>query len=147
MRDDQTESSPTAEGETLSALERDYLRRALNFQPYIEKSPGDIEEQQAFQDILKRRAGAVHFGANCFVSPQAQIFTSYFSIGQNSWIASVLFDLRLWFKLLAPSGVLIGDDYGGFAGVRKAVSEVVDAENLIFKTDGQKFTLRPSAVR
>ena len=56
---------------------------------------------------------------------------------------SVIFDLRLWLKLLRPNGILIGDDYA-WAGVRKAVDQIVAEENVEKKIYGQKFTLRRS---
>ncbi len=54
---------------------------------------------------------------------------------------SVLFDLRLWIKRLAPTGVLIGDDYN-WPTVKRAVDEVVASSKLAFKLAGNKYTLR-----
>jgi acetyltransferase-like isoleucine patch superfamily enzyme len=53
---------------------------------------------------------------------------------------SVLFDLRLWVKQLAPGGVLIGDDYN-WPTVRRAVDEILSVERLAFHSFGQKFKL------
>ncbi len=59
-----------------------------NFQPWHAHSDHAKQEQNAFQELLRRRAGAKFFGANCFVATGAQILTSHFSIGQNSWVAA-----------------------------------------------------------
>jgi hypothetical protein len=57
---------------------------------------------------------------------------------------SVRFDLALWLEVLAPGGVLIGDDYQ-WPGVRRAVQEVCTKGGLGLKVEGQKFTLRRTA--
>jgi acetyltransferase-like isoleucine patch superfamily enzyme len=54
---------------------------------------------------------------------------------------SVRFDLALWLDVLAPGGVLIGDDYS-WPGVRRAVTELIGKESLDFQEQGNKFTLR-----
>lgn len=54
---------------------------------------------------------------------------------------SVRFDLALWLDVLAPGGVLIGDDYD-WPGVRRAVTELVAQGGLEMQAERNKFTLR-----
>jgi Methyltransferase domain len=55
---------------------------------------------------------------------------------------SVILDLRAWLPLLAPGGLLIGDDFG-WPGVKKAVEEVVSEGKWVAEIDGNKFVMRP----
>ena len=73
---------------SLSAAELEYIRNRLNYQPWLERTKTELSEQKAFQDILRRRAGAVSIGANCFISTGAHVYTDHLSIGENSWIAA-----------------------------------------------------------
>lgn len=54
---------------------------------------------------------------------------------------SVIFDLSLWLDVLAPGGVIIGDDYA-WPGVRRAVTELLAKKDLDLQIIGEKFTLR-----
>jgi predicted O-methyltransferase YrrM len=54
---------------------------------------------------------------------------------------SVILDLRAWLPLLAPGGVLIGDDFG-WPGVRRAAEEVVSEGKWAAEIDGNKFVMR-----
>jgi acetyltransferase-like isoleucine patch superfamily enzyme/predicted O-methyltransferase YrrM len=54
---------------------------------------------------------------------------------------SVRFDLALWLDVLAPGGVLIGDDYD-WPGVRRAVTELIAQGRHEMRAERNKFTLR-----
>lgn len=58
---------------------------------------------------------------------------------------SVRFDLALWLDVLAPGGVMIGDDYD-WPGVRRAVTELVAQGGLEMQAESNKFTLRRTAA-
>ncbi len=68
-------------------LERRYLRSRANFLPWENRDESVRLEFAAYKNILERRAGAVFFGKNSFVSTDAHIYTDRFEIGNNSWIA------------------------------------------------------------
>ncbi|WP_458094686.1 acyltransferase [Roseomonas sp. WA12] len=72
-----------------SELERDYLRRRLEYQPWLAGRAGEEErrEQEEVQRILARHAGA-KIGKGCFVSALANIFTDRLVLGDRSWIAA-----------------------------------------------------------
>jgi hypothetical protein len=53
----------------------------------------------------------------------------------------VTIDLRAWLALLAPNGVLVGDDYD-WPGVKRAVDETVAEGNWRSEIFGEKFVLR-----
>lgn len=69
-------------------MESDYSKGSENFQPWVKRSESADAEQQIFQELLRKNAGAHSIGPDCFISPAAQIHTNYFSIGKNSWIAA-----------------------------------------------------------
>ncbi len=78
----------TDEQTNFSALEINYIRDRMNYQPWLERTSTEVNEQVIFQDILRRRAGAVFIGPDSFISTRAHVFTDQLSIGQNSWIAA-----------------------------------------------------------
>lgn len=69
-------------------MEEAYIRDEKDFQPWLRASEVEAREQQVFQDILRRRAGAVSLGSNCYISPAAHVLTTRFWLGENSWIAA-----------------------------------------------------------
>ncbi len=88
LNEPRTTSDRANEEMSLSAAELEYIRNRLNYQPWLERTKTELSEQKAFQDILRRRAGAVSIGANCFISTGAHVYTDHLSIGENSWIAA-----------------------------------------------------------
>lgn len=54
---------------------------------------------------------------------------------------SVISDLNGWLAVLAPGGVLMGDDFS-WPGVKRAAFEVVARKKFVLETMGNKFTLR-----
>lgn len=70
------------------SMEHEYSVDAENFQPWTPRGDSVMQEQKLFQDILRRRAGAISLGRNCFISPDAHVFTNKLSVGENSWIAA-----------------------------------------------------------
>jgi predicted O-methyltransferase YrrM len=54
---------------------------------------------------------------------------------------SVRADLQAYWKLLAPGGVMFGDDYNCWPGVTRAVDEFAEAKGLRPKTAGVVWTL------
>lgn len=70
------------------ALETEYTKDSENFQPWIQRSLASDIEQKAFQELLRQKSGAQSLGSSCFISPKAQVHTSYFSLGANSWVAA-----------------------------------------------------------
>lgn len=51
--------------------------------------------------------------------------------------ADVKEDIRLWWKIVRPGGVLLGDDYPDWAGVKKAVDEFAQENSL--KLEASKY--------
>ena len=80
---------PPPTDEAPSELERNYLRRRLEYQPWLAGRASEEEqrEQEEVQRILVRHAGA-SFGKGCFVSALANIFTDRLEVGNRSWIAA-----------------------------------------------------------
>jgi hypothetical protein len=54
---------------------------------------------------------------------------------------SVIHDLRAWLPLLAAHGALIGDD-AEWAGVRRAIDEIVSEGKWAAEIDGNKYVIR-----
>jgi acetyltransferase-like isoleucine patch superfamily enzyme len=73
---------------TLTEIEAEYVRNSIEYQAWLPKTTELVDEQKALQDILRRRAGAEHFGRNCYIARGAKVFTSRFRIGDNSWVAA-----------------------------------------------------------
>ena len=69
-------------------FESEYLRNSINWQPWLPRDEGTLKEQGIFQEILRRHAGARALGQNCFISPDAHIYTQRLAVGENSWIAA-----------------------------------------------------------
>lgn len=54
---------------------------------------------------------------------------------------SVLEDMQLWWEVLAPGGVLVGDDIEpevNWPGVKKAVKEFCQNHNVTYQVEGYK---------
>ncbi|NUB27728.1 acyltransferase [Azospirillum brasilense] len=66
--------------------DEEYTARAVDVQPWIERSQAVIDEQEKIHNILRKRSGA-KIGANCFIAKTACVYAREFSIGDNSWIA------------------------------------------------------------
>jgi acetyltransferase-like isoleucine patch superfamily enzyme len=81
-------TQPTIPAAMLADLEAEYDRNSIEFQAWLPKPPEMLLEQAAIQDILRRRAGAEHFGRNCYVARGAQVLTSFLRLGDDSWIAA-----------------------------------------------------------
>jgi acetyltransferase-like isoleucine patch superfamily enzyme len=69
-------------------LDDEYSRRRANFLPWEPHSAQALVLQSSYHELLRRRAGAKFFGKNCFISPDAHIYTDMFRIGDNAYIAS-----------------------------------------------------------
>ena len=60
----------------------------------------------------------------------------------------VLEDMKLWWELLAPKGVLLGDDFEpehAWPGVRRAVKEFAAQQKVSYSVQGFKWFLRKPA--
>lgn len=73
---------------TLEALELEYDRESVYFQPWNRKTEEMLEEQKLIRTLLRKKAGAKHFGKNCFIARGAKVFTQSLEIGGNSIIAA-----------------------------------------------------------
>ncbi len=105
----------------LQHLEAEYLRDKIDYQAWIQNKPAELwEEQKLIQDILRRHGGARHFGKNCFIARGAKVFTSRFSMGNDSYIAA---------GAIVRGDVIIGNNcsvnpYAHIAGVVRIGSDV-----------------------
>src|ERR1700760_527682 len=71
----------------MSSADERYKRNRQNFLPWEPRSPETTAQQQEFQDVLRRLAGATKLGPNCFIAEDAHVYTENFSLGANSYIA------------------------------------------------------------
>src|SRR5690349_24063253 len=66
-------------------------QRAEAIQPWLAlggpRSDLATQQQEEIRQRLTRKAGA-RFGSDCFVAPDADVFTSKLILGDRSWIAS-----------------------------------------------------------
>ena len=69
-------------------FELNYLRLRANYLPWEARADLFNAEQPLLQDVLRRRAGASHFGEGCFISLAAHVYTDALSLGANSYIAA-----------------------------------------------------------
>jgi acetyltransferase-like isoleucine patch superfamily enzyme len=77
-----------APDDLLARLEAEFTSDSIEFQPWL-GCPVELREDQALrQDVLRRRAGAEHFGRHSFVARGARVLTSFLRIGDHSWIAA-----------------------------------------------------------
>jgi acetyltransferase-like isoleucine patch superfamily enzyme len=60
---------------------------AVAFQPWLPKTPEELEKQILVKAVLKKKAGA-SFGKDSYVAPEARIFTQRFQLGDRSWVAA-----------------------------------------------------------
>jgi acetyltransferase-like isoleucine patch superfamily enzyme len=76
----------SSSSDEMSSLERNYLARRVEFQPWLGKSPEQVQRQEEFQRILIKYSGA-KIGKGCWISPEAEIYASKLEIGDGSWVA------------------------------------------------------------
>jgi acetyltransferase-like isoleucine patch superfamily enzyme len=67
--------------------ERHYDRHARNVMPWIPADDATKREQEVIREVLVKKAGA-HFGAGCFVAPDANVYTDIFHLGDRSTVSS-----------------------------------------------------------
>ncbi len=57
-----------------------------SYQPWLQKTPEELEKQKTVHAVLRKKAGAI-IGAGCYVSPEARVLTQRFVLGAGSWVA------------------------------------------------------------
>jgi hypothetical protein len=67
---------------------------------------------------------------------------NYIFVDGSHQADDVWIDLNVWWEVLAPGGIIAGDDYRSWAGVTAAVDRFVREKNLFLEVDHVNFAIR-----